>query len=148
MEPAECGRPDPALLEGRRGRGGMLGPLGEWNGYSLSLSSLNQRCLLELPKIGYQADSWIWGSGAQANLFVKGQVVNVFGFMTQTISQLLNYHCNKGSHRQCVINEGNCVPIKLYLQEQPARGWSLLIPSLELWSRAWARNINLGSSTV
>lgn len=100
----------------------MLGPLGELNGYSLSLSSLNQRCLLELPKIGYQAGSWIWGSGAQANLFVKGQVVNVFGFMTQTISQLLNYHCNKGSHRQCVINEGNCVPIKLYLQEQPARG--------------------------
>ena len=34
--------------------------------------------------------------------------------MTQTISQLLNYHCNKGSHRQYVINEGNCANKTLF----------------------------------
>lgn len=36
------------------------------------------------------------------------------------------------------------VPIRLYFQEQAAGGRSLLTPSLELRSRAWARNINLG----
>lgn len=29
----------------------MLGGLGEWNGHSLSLNSLSQRCLLELSKV-------------------------------------------------------------------------------------------------
>lgn len=70
---------------------------------------------------------------------VKGQIINIFGLMAQMLSMAtteLGYF-NKSSHKLYANEWENgygYVPVKLYLQKQAARGYSLLTLCLEFRS--------------
>lgn len=64
--------------------------------------------------------SYPWAKTGVSKLSVKGQIVNILGFVGPLVSvAVTQLCCNENSHQQNMQVSGHgCIPVKLHLQRQ------------------------------